>query len=107
MLAIWVGLGCSLMASSLHRRAETVRRGAWNRVDLTEQPAARERLEREGGALSVRARDSGIVAAVGGAILLLGMIFNALVPWANLIRKRRAATRESCGRTNGTARETN
>jgi hypothetical protein len=77
------------MAWGLHRRAEAVRSGAWNRVDLTEQPSARVRLEREGGALSVRARDSGIVAAVGGAILLLGLIFNALVPWTNLIRKRR------------------
>ena len=90
MLAIWVGVGCSLMAWGLHRRAETVWSGEWNRVDLTEQPSARERLEREGGALSARARDSGIVAAVGGAILLLGITFNALIPWTNLIRRRRA-----------------
>jgi hypothetical protein len=89
MLSAWMGAGCSIVVWGLQRRAELATSIEWNRTDLTAQPGARERLERERAALSRRVTESGIVATVGGAILLLGVIFNALIPWTNLTRKRR------------------
>jgi hypothetical protein len=88
LLIAWVGAGCSLVIWGLERRAELATSIEWNRADLTAQPGARERLERERAALSRRVTESEIVASVGGAVMLLGVIFNALIPWVKLVRRR-------------------
>jgi hypothetical protein len=53
------------MTRRANLRAELVTNIEWNRIDLMARPGARERLERERGALSMRAKESGIVTSVG------------------------------------------